>query len=80
MAINVEVLGGSLTISHLTEEITDEHHVRLALVYDAFTSTGRTTLHITCDMSVKAINSNKCKFILKLEYHIQFSYQCFISV
>ena len=46
MAINVEVLGGSVTLSHFTEEITDKHHVRLASVSDVFTPTGRTTLHI----------------------------------
>jgi hypothetical protein len=62
MSINVEVLGGSVTVSHYIEEITDKHHVRLASVSDAFTPTGRTTLHITWDMSVNAIDSNKCEF------------------
>ena len=29
-SINVEVLGGSITVSHYIEEIIDKHHVRLA--------------------------------------------------
>lgn len=63
MAINVEVLGGRKTVSHFTEEITDKYHIRFSSVSDSFTPTGRTTLqHITWDMSVKAIDSNKCKF------------------
>jgi len=44
MAINVEVFGGSVLVSHFTEEITDKHHVRLASVSDSFTPTGRITL------------------------------------
>ena len=62
MAINVEVLGGSVLVSHFTEEITDKYHVRLASVSDSFTPTGRTILHVIWDMSVNAIDSNKCKF------------------
>jgi hypothetical protein len=56
MAINVEVLGGSVLVSHFTEEITDKHHVHLASVSDSFTPTGRTTLQVIWDMSVKAID------------------------
>ena len=61
-AINVEVLGGSILVSHFKEEIADKHHVRLASVSDSFTPTGSTTLHVIWDMSVKVIDSNKCKF------------------
>ena len=62
MAINVEVLGGSTLVSHFKEEITDKYYVRLASVSDSFTPTGRTTLQLTGDMSVRAIDTNKCKF------------------
>jgi hypothetical protein len=62
VAINVEVLGGSILVSHFKEEITDKHHVRLTSVSDSFTLTGRTTLHVIWDMSVKAIDPNKCEF------------------
>jgi len=62
MSINVEVLGGSVLVSHYIEEISDKHHVRVASVSDSFTPTGRTTLQVTWDMSVKAIDSNKCQF------------------
>jgi hypothetical protein len=51
-----------ILVSHFTEEITDKHHVRLASVSDSFTPTGRTTLQVTRDMSVKTIDSNKCEF------------------
>ena len=61
LAINVEVLGRSVLVSHFIEEITDKHHIRLALGSDSFTLTGL-TLQVTLDMSVKAIDSKKCQF------------------
>jgi hypothetical protein len=62
MTINVEVLGGSVLVSYFTEEIIDKHHVRLASVSDSFRPTGRTTLQVIWDISVKAIDTNKCEF------------------
>ena len=62
MSINVEVLGGRVLVSHFIEEITDKHHLRLASVSDSFRPTGRTTLQVIWDMSVKGIDSNKCVF------------------
>jgi hypothetical protein len=62
MSFNVEVVGGSILVSHYIAEITDKHHIRLASVSDSFTPTGRTTLQVTWDLSVKAINTNKCEF------------------
>jgi hypothetical protein len=47
MSINVEVLGGSVLVSHYIEGISDKHHVRVASVSDPFTPTGRTTLQVT---------------------------------
>jgi hypothetical protein len=54
MSINVEVLGGSVMVSHYVEEITDKHHLRLASVSDAFTPTGRTTLQATWDLKCQS--------------------------
>jgi hypothetical protein len=65
VTINVEVLGGSILVSHFKEEITDKHHVRLASVSDSFTPTGRTTLHVIWDMSVKYIHSRPTEEFLE---------------
>lgn len=46
-------------------------YVHLASVSDSFTMTGRTTLHVIWDMSVKAIDSNKCKFTNYIHSYLQ---------
>jgi hypothetical protein len=62
MSINVEAIGGTLTVSHYVEEIAEKHHIRLVSISNAFMSTGRSTLHVTWDLKVKAIDTTKCEF------------------
>jgi hypothetical protein len=53
MSINVEVSGGSLAVQHYVEEIGEPDHLRLVSISDLFTPTGRTTVGVTWDLSVK---------------------------
>jgi hypothetical protein len=63
MSINVEVIGGSLMIQHYVETLGEKDHLILESISDVFTPTGRTTLHILWEMSVRPIDGGKCEFI-----------------
>src|SRR5215467_11822985 len=62
MSINVEVLGGSLMVQHYVEEIGQPDHLRLVSNSDLFTPTGRTTIGVIWDLSVKKIDGETCEF------------------
>lgn len=63
MSINVEVIGGSLMIQHYVETLGEKDHLILESISDVFTPTGRTTLHILWEMSVRPTDGGKCEFI-----------------
>jgi len=62
MSINVEVIGGSLMVQHYVEEIGQPDHLRLVSTSDLFTPTGRTTIGVIWDLSVKKIDDETCEF------------------
>jgi hypothetical protein len=62
MSINVEVIGGSLMVQHYVETLGHRDHLILESVSDIFTPTARTTIHVLWEMSVKAIDSERCEF------------------
>lgn len=62
MSINVEVIGGSTIVQHYVEEVGDPEHLRLVSTSDLFTPTGRTTMGVIWDLSVKPINDHMCEF------------------
>lgn len=62
MSINVEVIGGSLMVQHYVETLGRKDHLILESVSDVFTPTGRTTIHVHWEMSVKAIDGGSCEF------------------
>ncbi|MGF7212970.1 hypothetical protein GGE65_007606 [Skermanella aerolata] len=62
MSINVEVIGGSLMVQHYVETLGHRDHLVLESVSDIFTPTARTTIHVLWEMSVKAIDSERCEF------------------
>jgi hypothetical protein len=62
MSINVEVVGGSTIVQHYVEEVGDPEHLRLVSTSDLFTPTGRTTMGVIWDLSVKPINDHMCEF------------------
>ena len=62
MSINVEVIGGSLLVQHYVEKLANKDHLILESESDIFTPTGRTTIHILWELSVKAIDGKRCEF------------------
>ncbi|RAZ92856.1 hypothetical protein DPM33_03045 [Mesorhizobium hawassense] len=62
MSINVEVIGGSLLVQHYVEKLAKKDHLILESDSDIFTPTGRTTIHILWELSVKAIDGKRCEF------------------
>jgi len=62
MSINVEVLGGSLMVQHYVEKLAEPTHLILESVSDVFTPTGRVTIHVHWELSVKKIDDNTCEF------------------
>src|ERR1700733_4734809 len=50
MSINVEILGGSLTVQHYIEEVARPDHLRLVSTSDVFTPTGRTRIGVIRDL------------------------------
>lgn len=62
MSINVETIGGSLMVQHYVETLGRKDHLVLESVSDIFTPTGRTTIHVLWELSVRAIDSQRCEF------------------
>lgn len=62
MSINVEVIGGSLMVQHYVERLAKPDHLILESVSDVFTPTGRTTIHVHWELSVKAVDPDRCEF------------------
>jgi hypothetical protein len=62
MSINVEVIGGSLMVQHYVETLGEKDHLILESVSDVFTPTGRTTIHVLWELSVKRIDERTSEF------------------
>jgi hypothetical protein len=62
MSINVEILGGSLMVQHYVEEVGEPDHLRLVSTSDLFTPTGRTTVGVIWDLSVRKMDDQTCEF------------------
>jgi hypothetical protein len=62
MSINVEVIGGSVMVQHYVETLADKDHLILDSTSDVFTPTGRTTIHVTWDLSVQELGAGRCEF------------------
>ena len=63
MSINVEIIGGSLMVQHYVETLGRKDHLILKLpISDVFTPTGRTTIQVTWELSVRDLDGRKCEF------------------
>jgi hypothetical protein len=62
MSINVEIIGGSLSIQHYVETLGKPDHLVLESVSDILTPTGRTTINVLWELSVKPLDGSKCEF------------------
>jgi hypothetical protein len=62
MSINVEIIGGSMIVEHYIETLGSKSHLILDSTSDVFTPTGRTTIHVTWELSVTDAGGGKCEF------------------
>lgn len=62
MSINVEIIGGTLMVQHYVETRAEKDHLVLESVSDIFPPGGHTTLHVTWELSVEAIDETRCRF------------------
>lgn len=60
MSINVEQVGGALAIQHYVGEVVTPAHCRLVSLSDSFTPAGRTTLHVTWELTLTTTGTNEC--------------------
>ena len=67
MSINVETIGGSLMVQHYVETLAEKDHLILDSDSDVFTPTGRLTIHVTWELSVKAIDGGRCEFTNRVQ-------------
>ncbi len=67
MSINVETIGGSLMVQHYVETLAEKDHLILDSDSDVFTPTGRLTIHVTWELSVKAIEGGRCEFTNRVQ-------------
>src|SRR3954467_10400492 len=61
MSINVEIIGGSLMVQHYVETLAEPDHLILNSISDVFTPSGRTTIRVIWELSVKAIDDERCE-------------------
>jgi len=61
MSLNVETIGGNLMVQHYVEDIGEKHHVRLLSTSDVIGAGGRTKSGVVWELSVKAIDADRCE-------------------
>jgi hypothetical protein len=79
MSINVEIIGGSLMVQHYIETLGRRDHLILESVSDVFTPSGRTTLHVLWELSVKAIDSDSCVFTNRVRSKATEEFKAFLD-
>jgi hypothetical protein len=67
MSINVEIIGGSLIVEHYVETLGSKNHLILDSISDVFTPNGRTTIHVTWELSVKDVGGRKCELTNRVQ-------------
>ncbi len=69
MSINVEIIGGSLMVQHYVETLAQKDNLILESTSDVFTPTGRTTIHVTWELSVREFGAGRCEFTNRVRSH-----------
>ena len=62
MSINVEMIGGSLMVQHYVETFAGKDRLILDSESDVFTPSGPTKIHVTWELSVRALDDDRCEF------------------
>jgi hypothetical protein len=79
MSINVEVIGGSLLVQHYVEKLSDKDHLILESISDIFAPTGRTTIQVLWEMSVKAVDGGQCEFTNRVRTKAADEFRAFLD-
>ena len=69
MSINVETIGGTLMVQHYVEKLGHKDHLILESTSDVFTPSGRSSIHVTWELSVRDIGGGKCEFTNRVRSH-----------
>ena len=69
MSINVEEVGGSLSIQHYVAEIHEPRHCQLVSLTDVQTPGGWTKAHVTWDMRVEPIDDRTSRLVNTVNIH-----------
>lgn len=67
MSINVETIGGSLMVQHYVETLAEKGHLVLDSESDVFTPSGPTKIHVTWELSVRALDKDRCEFTNRVQ-------------
>jgi hypothetical protein len=67
MSINVEIIGGSIIVEHYVETLGNKNHSILDSTSDVLTPSGRTTIHVTWELSVREVGAGKCEFTKRVK-------------
>jgi len=79
MSINVETIGGSLMVQHYVETLAQKDHLILDSTSDVFTPSGRTTVHVTWELSVREIEPGRCEFTNRVQSRGTDEFMAFIG-
>jgi hypothetical protein len=79
MSINVEIIGGSLMVQHYVETLAKKDHLVLDSTSDVFTPTGRTTIHVTWELSVRELGAGRCEFTNRVSSHATEEFMTFLE-
>ena len=79
MSINIEIIGGSLMVQHYVETLGRKDHLILDSVSDVFTPTGRTTIHVTWELSVREIGGGECEFTNRVRSYATEEFLIFLA-
>ena len=79
MSINVEIIGGSLMVQHYVETLGHKDHLVLDSTSDVFTPNGRTTIHVTWELSVKELDAGRCELTNRVRSYATEEFMTFIA-
>lgn len=79
MSINVEMIGGDLLVQHYVAEVAERHHCHMESLSDVLTQQGWTTIQVTWDLSVHAVDERTCEYRNSVTGHPTVAFLDFIA-
>jgi hypothetical protein len=79
MSLNVEEIGGSLTVQHYVENIAEKQHCRVISTSDVFANGNRTTAHVVWELIAKRLSDITCELTNVMLVHTTDDYEHFLE-